>query len=53
MGTILFVDDHHAFRTVFGEVLRLKGYTVLEAGTTATVYDNEEYSARLRFAFYF
>ena len=24
MGTILFVDDHHAFRIVFGEVLRLK-----------------------------
>jgi len=38
MGTILFVDDHHAFRTVFGEVLRLKGYTVLEAGTTADVH---------------
>lgn len=39
MKTILFVDDHHAFRTVFGEVLRLKGYTVMEAGTTADVDD--------------
>jgi len=38
MGTILFVDDHHAFRTVFGEVLRLKGYTVLEAGTLEDVH---------------
>ena len=38
MATILFVDDHHAFRTVFGEVLRLKGYTVLEAGSTADVH---------------
>jgi hypothetical protein len=32
MSTILFVDDHHAFRTVFGEVLRLKVSTVLEGG---------------------
>jgi two-component system, cell cycle sensor histidine kinase and response regulator CckA len=39
VNTILFVDDHHAFRTVFGEVLRLKGYTVMEAGTTADVDD--------------
>ena len=38
MATILLVDDHHAFRTVFGEVLRLRGYTVLEAGTTADVH---------------
>jgi CheY-like chemotaxis protein len=37
--TIVFVDDHHAFRTVSGEVLRLKGYTVMEAGTTADVDD--------------
>jgi response regulator RpfG family c-di-GMP phosphodiesterase len=37
VNTILFVDDHHAARTVFGEVLRLKGYEVMEAGTTADV----------------
>ncbi|HUI79276.1 MAG TPA: response regulator [Bryobacteraceae bacterium] len=37
MKAILLVDDHHAFRTVFGEVLRLQGYEVLEAGTTADV----------------
>ena len=37
MSTILLVDDHHAFRTVFGEVLRVKGYTVLEAATVADV----------------
>jgi two-component system, cell cycle sensor histidine kinase and response regulator CckA len=37
VSTILFVDDHHAFRTVFGEILRVQGYTVLEAGTTADV----------------
>ena len=35
MSTILFVDDHHAFRTVFGEILRVAGHTVLEAGTVA------------------
>jgi two-component system, cell cycle sensor histidine kinase and response regulator CckA len=35
VSTILFVDDHHAFRTVFAEVLRNDGHTVLEAGTTA------------------
>jgi DNA-binding NtrC family response regulator len=39
VNSILFVDDHHAFRTVFGEILRLKGYTVMEAGTTADVDD--------------
>jgi DNA-binding response OmpR family regulator len=33
VGAILFVDDHHAFRTVFAEILRSAGYTVLEAGT--------------------
>ena len=38
MATILLVDDHHAFRTVFGEVLRLKGYTVLEAGSATDVH---------------
>jgi two-component system, cell cycle sensor histidine kinase and response regulator CckA len=31
--TILFVDDHHALRTVFAEVLRTAGHTVLEAGS--------------------
>jgi two-component system cell cycle sensor histidine kinase/response regulator CckA len=35
VSTILFVDDHHAFRTVFAEVLRTAGHTVLEAGTGA------------------
>jgi two-component system, cell cycle sensor histidine kinase and response regulator CckA len=35
VSTILFVDDHHAFRTVFAEVLRNAGYTVLEAATAA------------------
>jgi two-component system, cell cycle sensor histidine kinase and response regulator CckA len=35
--TILLVDDHRAFRTVFGEVLRAEGYTVLEAGTVSDV----------------
>jgi DNA-binding response OmpR family regulator len=34
MSTILFVDDHHAFRTVLAEVLRNAGHTVLEAATT-------------------
>lgn len=37
MSTILFVDDHHAFRTVFSEILRQRGSTVLEAGTRADV----------------
>jgi two-component system cell cycle sensor histidine kinase/response regulator CckA len=32
LSTILFVDDHHAYRTVFAEVLRNAGHTVLEAG---------------------
>lgn len=32
MSTILFVDDHHAYRTVFAEILRNAGHTVLEAG---------------------
>jgi two-component system, cell cycle sensor histidine kinase and response regulator CckA len=35
VSTILFVDDHHAFRTVFAEILRTAGHTVLEAGTAA------------------
>jgi DNA-binding NtrC family response regulator len=33
VSTILFVDDHHAFRTVFAELLRTNGHTVLEAGS--------------------
>ena len=33
MATILFVDDHHALRTVFAGTLRSAGYVVLEAGT--------------------
>jgi DNA-binding response OmpR family regulator len=33
VSTILFVDDHHALRSVFAEVLRTAGHTVLEAGT--------------------
>jgi DNA-binding NtrC family response regulator len=37
VSTILLVDDHHAFRTVFGEVLRVKGYRVLEAGTITDI----------------
>jgi DNA-binding NtrC family response regulator len=35
VSTILFVDDHHAFRTVFAEILRVAGHSVLEAGTVA------------------
>jgi two-component system cell cycle sensor histidine kinase/response regulator CckA len=35
MTTILFVDDHHAFRRVIAEVLRNAGYKVLEAATPA------------------
>lgn len=35
MRTILFVDDHHAYRTVFAEVLRNAGHNVLEAGALA------------------
>ena len=35
MTTILFVDDHHAFRRVFAEILRNAGYRVLEAATMA------------------
>ena len=45
MTTILLVDDHHAFRTVFGEVLRVKGYSVLEAGTIADVHHLVEHHA--------
>jgi DNA-binding response OmpR family regulator len=37
MNTILLVDDHHAFRTVFSEILRQRGYMVLEAGARADV----------------
>jgi DNA-binding NtrC family response regulator len=33
VSTILFVDDRHAFRTVFAETLRFAGHMVLEAGT--------------------
>jgi DNA-binding NtrC family response regulator len=33
VSTILFVDDHHALRTVFAETLRFAGHVVLEAGT--------------------
>jgi DNA-binding NtrC family response regulator len=46
MGTILFVDDHHAFRTVMGEVLRLRGYTVLEGGTIADADHIVEHHSR-------
>ena len=35
VSTILFVDDHHAVRTVFAETLRSDGHMVLEAGTLA------------------
>jgi len=35
VSTILFVDDHHALRTVFAEILRSAGHVVLEAGTKA------------------
>jgi two-component system cell cycle sensor histidine kinase/response regulator CckA len=35
VSTILFVDDHHSFRTVFAEILRVRGHTVLEACTAA------------------
>ncbi len=37
MNTILLVDDHHALRTVFAEILRQRGHMVLEAGTRADV----------------
>jgi DNA-binding NtrC family response regulator len=37
VSTILFVDDHHAFRTVFAETLRSAGHVVLEAGTKSDV----------------
>jgi DNA-binding NtrC family response regulator len=43
MSTILFVDDHHGFRTVFSEVLRTAGHSVLEA---ATVTDAEHLLGR-------
>jgi DNA-binding NtrC family response regulator len=33
MRTVLFLDDHHAYRTVLAEVLRNAGYKVLEAAT--------------------
>jgi two-component system, cell cycle sensor histidine kinase and response regulator CckA len=35
MSTILFVDDHHAARTVYAEMLRNARHVVLEAGTLA------------------
>jgi DNA-binding NtrC family response regulator len=35
VSTILFVDDHHAARTVYAEMLRNTGHVVLEAGTLA------------------
>jgi DNA-binding NtrC family response regulator len=35
VSTILFVDDHHALRTVFAETLRSAGHVVLEAGAMA------------------
>jgi DNA-binding NtrC family response regulator len=35
VSTILFVDDHHAARTVYAEMLRNTGLAVLEAGTLA------------------
>lgn len=35
MSTILFVEDEHAWRAVFGEFLRNEGFTVLEASDIA------------------
>jgi two-component system OmpR family response regulator len=39
MSTILFVEDEHAWRAVFGEFLRNEGFTVLEASDSAEAAD--------------
>ena len=39
MSTILFVEDEHAWRAVFGEFLRNEGFTVLEASDITEAVD--------------
>jgi CheY-like chemotaxis protein len=39
MNTILLIDDEEAIRTVFGTVLRRKGYHVLEANSGLVGYE--------------
>ena len=39
MNTILFVEDEHASRAVFGEFLRNEGFTVLEAADITEATD--------------
>jgi len=39
MSTILFVEDEHAWRAVFGEFLRNEGFTVLEASDITEATD--------------
>ncbi|MGA2714892.1 MAG: response regulator [Bryobacteraceae bacterium] len=39
MSTILFVEDEHAWRAVFGEFLRNEGFTVLEAADITEATD--------------
>ena len=39
MSTILFVEDEHALRAVFGEFLRNEGFTVLEAADITEAVD--------------
>jgi DNA-binding response OmpR family regulator len=39
MSTILFVEDEHALRAVFGEFLRNEGFTVLEAADITEAAD--------------
>lgn len=48
MNTILFVEDEHAFRAVFGEFLRNEGFTVLEASDMAeALHACAEYSGEV------
>lgn len=39
MSTILFMEDEHAWRAVFGEFLRNEGFTVLEASDMTEATD--------------
>lgn len=39
MSTILFMEDEHAWRAVFGEFLRNEGFTVLEAADMTEAVD--------------
>ena len=51
MSTILFMEDEHALRAVFGEFLRNEGFTVLEAADMTEAVDAcNDYSGQVDLA---